>query len=68
MSKTLLTQPKSEENEIDQFHISFNNSLIKTAIITVLLMVLSSVIIPIVYISFAKPTQIATTSLEKPQN
>lgn len=66
MSKTLLTQPKSEENEIDQFHISFNKSLIKTAILTILLMFLSSVIIPIVYISLAKPVQIATTDFEKP--
>ena len=71
MSKTLLTQPKttkSEKAKVYQFHIPFHNSLIKTAIITVLLMVCSSIIIPIVYISLAQPHQIATTSLEKPQN
>lgn len=68
MSKTLLTQPKSEKTEISQFHVPFTNSLIKTVILTIILMIVASFSIPTLYYLFAKPPQIASTSLEKPQN
>jgi hypothetical protein len=68
MSKTLLTQPKSEKTEISQFHIPFTSSLIKTVAVTLFLMILTSVSMPTLYYFFVKPPQIASASLQKPQN